>query len=371
MAKERVIQLIGGISNWGMSHAYIKYMMDELGAGPITIKCTSPGGDVNEALLMKALFESHGEVTVEYVGFNASAATIIGHGALKTSIREDSLYLIHKPSIWVDTWGRMNSDELAAAITELEGQKKDAEKITLMIAQDYVNSRGMEMSVVEKLMKESRWLTAKEAVDLGLVDELIPSKTKKAVITNEALAMMNANGYPIPAIDEEVEDNQETSKDGFIKSIINKISPKTPIKMNKEFVCINQLLAIDGVEEKDGKVTLTVDQLTAINARLQAKDAEVTNLTTERDNANAAKTTAETNLTEFTNKVNQIDPSVAAAADSDAKVTAIKTKLAARPATAAVIPQGDSSANDHTTNEADFDTIDSLAHNQAADKELY
>ena len=366
MAKDRVIHLIGGISNWNVSHAYMKYMMDELGAGPVIVKCTSPGGDVNEALLIKSLFEEHGEVTIEYVGFNASAATLIGHGAAKTTIREDSLYLIHKPSVWVDTWGRMNADELSAAITELENQKKDAEKITLMIAQDYVNSRGMEMSVVENLMKDARWLTAKEAVDLGLVDELIPSKTKKAVITNEVLAMMSANNYPIPVIAED-----EPEKPGFIQTIINKISPKNQTPMNKEFSCVNEVLAVDGVDVNDGKITLTIEQLTALNTRIQTKETEVTNLTTERDNATTARTTAENALSEFTTKVNQIDPTVGAAADADAKVAAINAILAARPAVAPAAPQGPSGGNNQPTNDADFDTIDALPHNQSADKEIY
>lgn len=366
MSKDRTIHLIGGISDWNMSHAYIKYMMDELGEGPITVKCTSPGGDVNQALLIKSLFEEHGDVTVEYIGFNASAATLIGHGAAKTIIREDSLYLIHKPMVWIDTWGRLNEDEIADAIAELEGKKKDAEKITLMIAQDYVKSRGMEMSQVETLMKDARWLTASEAVELGLVDELIPTKNKKAVVTNEVLAMMNANGYPIP---EEIED-QDEQKPGFIQKIFNKVKPQNQTQMHKEFSFINEVLAVDGLEVNDGKVTLSVEQLTTINLKLINKKTEVTNLTTERDNALAAKTTAETALTEFTNKVNQIDPSVAAAADADAKVTAIKVKLAERPAVAPVMPQGKSGSNDQSTDEVDQDTIDSLPHNQAADKEL-
>jgi ATP-dependent protease ClpP protease subunit len=367
MSKERVIHLIGGISDWNVSHDYVKYMIDELGAGPITVKVTSPGGDVNQALLIKSLFEQHGEVTIEYVGFNASAATLIGHGAAKTTIREDSLYLIHKPAVWVDTWGRMNADELAAAIVELENQKKDAEKITLMIAQDYVNSRGMELAVVETLMKDARWLTAKEAVDLGLIDELIPSKTKKAVITNEVLAMMTVNGYPVPVIDDET----VSGKQSILQTIINKLSPKNQIEMNKDFSCINEVLAIDGIEVKDGKIELSIEQITSLNTRLQTKQTEVVNLTTERDNAVTARTTAETALNDFTTLVNEIDPAVATAENAAAKVSAIKAKLASRPAVAAAAPQGGSGANDHDTKEADFDTIDQLPHNQAADKEVY
>jgi hypothetical protein len=74
-----------------------------------------------------ATFEDHGDVTVKYIGFNASAATIIGHGAKKTSFREDGLYLIHKPMVWVDIRGYYNEDELIRAIEDMKTQKKDAE----------------------------------------------------------------------------------------------------------------------------------------------------------------------------------------------------------------------------------------------------
>lgn len=369
MAKERVIALIGGIDRYSISYDYVKYLMDELGAGPIIAKITSFGGDVNQALLIKELFENHGDVTVEYIGFNASASTIIGHGAAKTTIREDSMYLVHKPSIWIDTWGRMDADELAIAIEELEGKKKDAEKVTLLIAQDYVNNRGMEMATVEKLMKDARWLSAKEAVELGLVDELIASKQKKTPVTNEVMAMLSANGYPVPT-SEEVED-APLNEESIINKILNKLSPKTQITMNKEFSFVNQVLGVEGVEVKDEKVTLSIAQLTAMNDAIKTKEAEITNLTTEKQTADQGKVTAETALNDFTAKVDEIDPTVKAAADAKAKVAAITAKLAARPGVKAEAPSGKKDTEGQVKDETDYDTIDSLPHNQAADKEIY
>ena len=362
---DRTIQLIGGISDYGVCHDYVKYLLDQLGEGPVTVKCSSIGGDVNQALLIKALFEDRGDVTVEYVGFNASAATIIGHGALKTCIREDAMYLIHKPMILVYEWGRMNEDEITEAIQELEQQKKDAEKITLMIAQDYVNSRGMEIGKVLELMTDARWLTAKEAVDLGLVDELIPAKTKNAVVTNEVLAMMTANGYPVPTTVDETEKPK-----GILNSIIDKFSKTTTMTLNKEFAFVNAVLSVEGVDmAKDGKVTLSVEQMSALNAKLESRKLASTTLAAKLQSATNEKTVAENALSNVMAQLDAISPDVKEAADAAAKVTAINAILSKRPGEAPEKPQGQSGANE--TPEADFDTIDALPHNVAADKTIY
>lgn len=197
---------IGGyIGGYTGSTEYVRYMLDSLGEGPVTVKVTSYGDDVNHALKIKNIFSEHGGVTVEYVAYSASAATILGHGAKKTLIHEDGFYLIHKPSLWVDTWGRMNEDELARSVEEVKTKKKDAETVTLVLAQDYVKCRNMEIKTVMELMKEARWLSGKEAVELGLVDELLPAAGKKPAVTDTDRAVMAAAGLPVPGIAKEPE----------------------------------------------------------------------------------------------------------------------------------------------------------------------
>jgi len=371
MAKERVIEILGGIGQYGCSIDYVKYMMDQLGAGPITAKTTSLGGDVNTALKIKDLFATHGDVTVEYIGFNASASTIVGHGASKTMIHEDSFYLIHKASVPVNPlWGSMNPDEIDQAIADLQADKKDAETVSLVIAQDYVNSRGMDMKTVMELITEARWISATEAVTLGLVDELIPSTSKKqkSVVTNEMVAMMTANGLPLPY----TADDEATKEENFIQKIINRINPPKPQiqnQMNKDLSFVNQVLAVEGIEVAENKVTMTLEQLTVLNTAIKTKNEEVTNLTTAKDAAVTAQTTAETALTAFTAKIDGIDATVKVAADADAKVAAITAKLASRPSAAPAAPQG-GNGGQAITDTVDQDTIDNLPHNKAADREL-
>ena len=68
------------------------------------------------------------------------------------------------------------------------------------------------------------------------------------------------------------------------------------------------------------------------------------------------------------NRIDTIDPTVKAAADAAAKVTAIQAKLAGRPGTKPEAPQGNSGKNDISKNDADWDTIDKLPHNRTVDE---
>lgn len=365
MAKDKAIELTGGVSEWNLSRSYAKYLLDQAGTGPLFVDVSSLGGDVNQALGIKKLFADRGDITVRYFGFNASSSTLLGHGAVKTQIYEDSFYLIHKPSLWVDAWGQMNADEIDAAIADLTAQKKDAETVTLMIAQDYVNNRGMEMSKVMELMKESRWLSAKEAVELGLVDELIPATSKKTAVSNEVVAMMAANGFPaLPA-----NSSEEEEKNLFQKFLNFKNNPKNPkIEMKKDLTFINQVLAVEGVNESNGQITMSVEHVLALNNKIKADADSIASITAERDTAVIEKGTAETTLATFTNEVDELDATVKAAATPEAKVAAITAKLASRPAQPAAAPQGDAS-NETVTDSVEWADIDSLPHNVAADKD--
>ena len=364
MAKDKVIELTGGVSEWNISRNYVKYLLDQAGTGPLLVDVSSLGGDVNQALGVKKLFADRGDVTVRYFGFNASSSTLLGHGAAKTQIYEDAFYLIHKPSLWVDAWGNMNADEIDAAIADLQAQKKDAETVTLMIAQDYVSNRGIEMSKVMDLMKEARWLSAKEAVELGLVDELIPATSKKTAVSNEFVAMMAANGFPeLPA------DSSEEEKSLFQKFINFRNTNKNPkIEMKKDLTFINQVLAVEGVNESNGQVTMSVEHALALNNKIKADADSIAAITAERDTAVTAKSTAETALTAFTASIDAIDATVKAAVTPEAKVTAITAKLASRPAQAAAAPQG-GNGGEAITDGVDWEEMDKLPHNQAADKD--
>lgn len=366
MAKN-LFQVVMPVSEYGLGYNYTKYLLESADKGPVTFEVSSYGGDLNQAKLVKKLFADRGDVTVDFFGYNASAVTILGHGAANTRIYSDAFFLVHKPSLLVDLWGRMNEDEIEAAIVDLQNQKKDAEVQALSIAKEYCDYTGKSIADIMALMKEERWLTAQEAVDMGFVNEIIPAvKGKKPVVTNEVLAMISANTLPTLPESSSVTDDERNL---FQKFLNFKNNPKNPkIEMRKDFSFINQILAVEGVNENNGQITMSVEHVMALNNKIKADADSIATITAERDTAVTDKGTAETTLNDFTAKVDAIDTTVKAATTPEAKVEAITAKLASRPAQAAAAPQGGASSK-QVTDEVDWDEMDNLPHNLAADKE--
>lgn len=69
---ETVITLFGSIDRYWYNKNYLKYFLDKAKGQPVRLKVSSPGGDVAEAVAMSSLMSEHGNVTVEFISFNAS-----------------------------------------------------------------------------------------------------------------------------------------------------------------------------------------------------------------------------------------------------------------------------------------------------------
>lgn len=141
MPKKR-IEINGTIDRWGYGSNYFKWQLKDCEDGPITVSVNSYGGDVNEALAIGNQIAEHGNVTVEYVAFNASAATLLGLYAKKSTINSDALFMIHKTSVWVNAWGSMNEDQIDQAIEDLKANKDLASATTLQLAKCYAEKSG-------------------------------------------------------------------------------------------------------------------------------------------------------------------------------------------------------------------------------------
>lgn len=369
MAKN-LFQVVMPVADYGLGYNYIKYLLDNADKGPLKFEVSSLGGDLNQAKLVKKLFADHGDVSIDYFGYCASATTVLGHSipVENTGIYSDAWFMIHQPLVWVDTWGRMNADDLTNAIEELKSQQKGAELQTLQMAQEYADYSGQSVEKMLALMKEEKWLTAQQAVDLGLVGKVIPSvKGKKSAITNELKEMIAACALP-PIPESSSDDEHEFNRfQKFYNRITN--NPKNPkIEMKKDLTFINQVLAVEGVNESNGQITMSVEHVLALNNKIKADADSIVAITAERDTAVTDKGTAETTLATFTNKVDELDATVKAAATPEAKVAAITAKLASRPAQPAAAPQGDAS-NETVTDSVEWSEIDNLPHNVAADKD--
>ena len=341
---ETVITLFGSIDRYWYNKNYLKYFLDKAKGQPVRLKVSSPGGDVAEAVAMSSLMSEHGNVTVEFISFNASAATILAFGAKSIEMHEDGMWLAHKCSLGIDIWGHLNADQIENAIKELQNKKKSAEAIDLMIAQKYINRSGKTLKEIITLMEEERWMPATEAKEWGFIDKVIPGTHKKPQVTNEITDCFTALGLPLPVIASE--EKPESGDKNLVSQIINGIkgvlstgnktdisNSNTIISMRKEFTFINQILNCEGVEEKDGKILLTVESLKAINDAIKTANDAKTKAEHDFETANTAKETAENSLAAVVNDLDSLSDSVKNATDNKAKVQVIRDIVARIPGT--------------------------------------
>ncbi len=351
--EEFVFTIPGIINQYWYNKNYVKYFLDQANGKPVRVKVTSFGGEVAEAVAISNLFAENGNVTIEYIGFNASAATFMSFGAKRIEIHEDAMYLVHKCMTGVAIYGALNADQLELKIKELQNSKKSAEAIDLMIAKKYADRSKKEIKDVMNLMTEDRWMSAAEAKEWGFVDKMIPGINKKAKITDEIKNEFLAVGIPLPEISAD-----DTLADKIINGIRNFL-PKEKVEnnvienesiMRTDFICVNQVLNCQGLEEKEGKITLTVDQLKAINEAIQTANSDKTKAEGDLRVSNEGRTTAETNYNNAVAALDGLSDEVKNATDMTAKVAVIQNVLDKVPGVKVVTP---TSQNDGKTDFSD------------------
>lgn len=241
----------------------------------VNVLIDSLGGSLATGLSISAAFRNHGIVNVHFVGLNASAATIASLGAAHISIDAGAMYLVHKCSMAFFEWGSLNSDQFTTLIADCEKIKADLDKLDLNCAQLYAARCKRKPEDLLALMKVGGWLSAKEALDWGFVDEITDLADEPAPKLTDALASaMASEGLPIPNIP-----LADTDREGlfgkFLTAIASLFKPSTnPITtaMIKTYTFLSAILADKPITVKDGTASVSTAQLDAIEAALADKD---------------------------------------------------------------------------------------------------
>lgn len=168
--EEAELYLYGEIANetWWGDEVTPKQFIEDISAykdKDLSVRINSGGGDVFAAQAIHSVIKSHPKnVTVHVDGMCASAATIIACAGDKVIMPKNAIYMIHNPM--VSLWGAYNTDELAKMANVLETVKQTI----VNVYQDKVGKDNIDDIV--SMMDEESWLTAEEAKNLGLVDEI-------------------------------------------------------------------------------------------------------------------------------------------------------------------------------------------------------
>lgn len=140
----------------------------------INLHINSPGGSVFEGIaIYNMLKQNPAKVNVYVDGLAASIASVIAMSGDAIFMPKNAMMMIHNP--WTMAVG--NADELRK-------QADDLDQITKASVVTYLNKADgkLDESTLKELMDNETWLTAQEAVDYGLADEVMePNKAAASI----------------------------------------------------------------------------------------------------------------------------------------------------------------------------------------------
>jgi ATP-dependent Clp protease protease subunit len=160
----------------------------------------SGGGSVFDGVAMASLIKRHeGDTTATGLGFVASIATVILLAADKVRLNKDAFFMIH--NAW--TWGAGDADELRKEADILE--KISAQIGEVYLSQIEKNNKLIDGDLkktrksIKNMMKNETWLTADEALNLGLIDEIADNDaTLKPLTEDQINNLVNKYGASAP-----------------------------------------------------------------------------------------------------------------------------------------------------------------------------
>lgn len=279
-----------GTVGWSITAGYVKYVLDNSKGKPVTVAISSLGGYVDTGLQIYELFKNHGDVTVEFLGMSASSATFMAMGAKNIKMAKNALILIHNSMTWVGEYGSRNKEQIDECIKRLKFQRDQLSTIDDILAQIYADRNGKSVDDVKAKMKVAAWIKAADAVEFGIVDEIIDAvKVDSATPQNVKNIIINDMGLPPLPSGFNPESGEETPAGviqkamDLLKGLKNSFANNQDSKMIKIFASTMALLAIkDGFQPNEqGDIVLTQDQMKKIDDQLKSQD----------DACKAAKTT--------------------------------------------------------------------------------
>ena len=152
----------------------IKQALNEANGLDVELEINSPGGYVDAGSeIYTALKEYSGKVTAKITGQACSAASWIALAADRVEMSPTAQMMIHRAS----TISIGNSDDLASDLNALNSLDKSFVDL-------YSQRTGLDAQEVYRLMCNTTWMNAKEAVDKGFADEIMFQNDKKPALVN-------------------------------------------------------------------------------------------------------------------------------------------------------------------------------------------
>lgn len=221
----------------------------------INIRINSAGGSIIDGLAMLTaikLLNERGIVINTYIdGVGASMAGVVAMAGKKRYMNDYSLLMIHDPHMG------------SAVLDEKDQNALDALKNTLVSILS--NNSSVDESLISNLMTKETWLSASEALTMGLVDEIIVTKRFKDVATNVMEMANNFNNKTKIKMDKIAQllncEASEESILGAITKVKNELETATKTtKTVEELELENEALKLENETLKAEQATTFVEE---------------------------------------------------------------------------------------------------------------
>lgn len=153
----------------------------------ITIHMNSIGGDAFASIaIYNRLRALIADITVIVDGVAMSGGSLIMCAANTVQANPSSLIMVHQ--CWTYFWDRVNSDDLIEASDKLAAIDRSQAEI-------YMAKTGKSMQEVLEIMRGERYMTGREAMELGFVDELVDQNVNPDISVSADHRTMYVRGH--------------------------------------------------------------------------------------------------------------------------------------------------------------------------------
>jgi|7_EtaG_2_1085326.scaffolds.fasta_scaffold09923_5 ATP-dependent Clp endopeptidase proteolytic subunit ClpP len=177
---------------------------------PINLRINSAGGDVFEGIAIYNSLKKHqGHITVEIEGLAASMASVIMLAGDEVSASENSLIMIHNPSVGIQGDAK-----------DLTKKAELLDKIKEQMVDIYSTRTGIKDTDIIEMMNAETWFTATEAMEQGFISNI--GEPIKVAAVNETV-FSNAPSW---VVDFKKKQNPNIMDDilGMLTNLKNRIS---------------------------------------------------------------------------------------------------------------------------------------------------
>jgi ATP-dependent Clp protease protease subunit len=174
LLKERIVFLTGPVNDHVSSLicAQLLFLESENPSKDIAFYINSPGGVVTSGLsIYDTMRYIHSDVATLCVGQASSMGSLLltaGQKGKRFSL-PNSRIMIHQPS-----------GGAQGQATDIEIQAREIISLRHRLNQMYVEHTGQPLDVIEKAVERDKFMSALEAKDFGLIDEVVKNRPKAA-----------------------------------------------------------------------------------------------------------------------------------------------------------------------------------------------